>query len=330
MALLGGIVRSIVAWQATRMTSTYERPAEWTAALSRVVTLTNDKGGVGKTSLTANLAGQIAAAGYRVLAIDLNRQANLADDLGYRGQADVDDDGAGLRDALMNRTPVNPIGGARDNLDVVPGGTKLSMLTAFVLTELQTRGRGVYAALAEALAPVAGDYDLVLIDTPPENITLGDLALGAAKWALMPTKSDGGGLVGMKLTAERFTAAREINPSIGLLGVVLFATGTTAKAIHAEVRSEVSAAFGGLSPMFQAVIRHSERVARDCRRLGKLAHELEVEAAAQPAWWQALRSGDRRPRLSGTTASVSADYRRVATELLDHLQTVEQAAGAPT
>lgn len=310
------------------MVSTFQRPEEWSSALSRVVAMINDKGGVGKTTTTANLGGQIAAAEYRVLMVDLNRQANLADDLGYRGEPGVDDDGAGLVTSLMNGTVLTPVASVRPNLDVVPGGTKLSMLTAFVLTELQQRGRVVYASLAAALAPIAEQYDLILIDTPPENVMLGDLALGAARWALMPTKSDHGGLVGMRLTAERFHAAREINPEIGLLGVILFGTLSSARAIHAEVRAEVAASFGGASPMFEATIRHSERVARDCRKLGRLAHELEVDAASQPAWWEALRSGERRARISGTTASVSADYRALARELLQVLAAGEAAAVA--
>src|SRR3954449_11382891 len=48
-------------------------------ALGRVIAIVNDKGGVGKTSIAANLAGQFAGAGYRCLLVDLNRQANLAD-----------------------------------------------------------------------------------------------------------------------------------------------------------------------------------------------------------------------------------------------------------
>src|SRR4051812_2454344 len=66
-----------------------------TVSLSRVIAMVNDKGGVGKTSLVANLAGQLAASGYRCLLTDLNRQANLADDLGYRDD-ERDDQGAGL------------------------------------------------------------------------------------------------------------------------------------------------------------------------------------------------------------------------------------------
>lgn len=297
---------------------------EWNEALARVVAIINDKGGVGKTSTVANLAGQLALAGYRVLVIDLNRQANLADDLGYRNRPGVDDQGVGLVMALTMGTALTPVEGVRPNLDLVPGGTKLAMLTAFVLSEMQQRGRSVYAALAAALAPVAGGYDLVLIDTPPENTVLGDLALACARWAILPTKSDPGGLIGMQLTAERFEAARELNPYLRLLGVVLFATLSGARIIHREVRKEVATAFGGASPLFDATIRHSERVARDCRKRGLLAHELEPMAPeAQEALREAMASGARRrPPIS---QSVSADYAALAAELLQVLAAGEAA-----
>ncbi len=299
-------------------------------ALERVIALINDKGGVGKTSLTANLGGQLAAAGYNVLLVDLNRQANLADDFGYRNRDGVDDQGAGFLSSLLAGTPLAPVVGVRPNLHVVPGGIRLEDLTPLMLSRFQNKGRAAFLALADALVPIAGNYDVILLDTPPENVTLGDLALGAARWVLMPTKSDSGGLVGMQLVARRFTLAREINPGIGLLGVVLFATGTGATAIHAEVRRDVTASFGGQSPVFSATIRHSERVGRDCRKLGKLAHELEVAAAAQPAWWESLRRGEKTLRISRTAASVSGDYKHLAAEVLEVLQTAEQDAQAVT
>lgn len=289
-----------------------------------MVSLINDKGGVGKTSLTSNLGGQLAAAGYQVLLVDLNRQANLADDLGYR-DSDVDDQGAGLVAAVMGGHAVRPVTGVRPNLHVVPGGIQLADLTPVLLSRFQSQGRRAFLGLAASLEPVAADYDLILIDTPPENVTLGDLALGASRWVLMPTKSDSGGLVGMKLVAQRFALTREINPDIGLLGVVLFATGRGASAIQSEVRRDVAAAFGGQSPVLTSVVRHSERVGRDSRKLGRLAHELEVAAAAQPAWWESLRKGERTPRISATAASVSADYRELAAEVLQVLSAAEDA-----
>lgn len=299
------------------------------ASLSRVITMTNDKGGVGKTTLTTNLLGQYAAAGYRVLGVDLNRQANMSDDLGYRGSA-IDDQGENLYEAIRRpgRVPLQAHQ-VRDGLFVVPGGTELTGLTSLVTTRMQDQGADAYLGLAAALAPIGADYDLVIIDSPPENIVLVDLALAAARWVIMPTKSDTGGVVGMKLVAERFAKAKQINPGLSLLGVVLFGTLSNATAIHEEVRADVRAAFGGHDPMLTATIRHSERVARNMRRQGKLSHELELDAAQQPAFWQALREG-RKPeqRHSAATGRVSEDFRNVALEVLDIINAVEAPAPA--
>jgi cellulose biosynthesis protein BcsQ len=295
-------------------------------ALARVIAMVNDKGGVGKTSLVANLAGQLAAADYRCLVVDLNRQANLADDLGYRDDDD-DDQGAGLVLSILTERPVVPVEDVRPGLDVVPGGARLADLVPLMVGRLQERGRAAFDVLAEVLAPVAADYDVVFVDCPPESTILTDLALTAARWVVMPTKSDVGGLVGMRLVAERFAVARERNPGLRLLGAVLFATGTRSRRVHAEVRGAVERAFGGHSPLFSTAVRHAERSAQDARRLGKLAHELEAEVAAQPAWWASLRDGTAAaPRLSAAAAGVAEDYRDLGVELLTLLRAAEESA----
>lgn len=308
----------------------HEQSIDRDAALARTIAIINEKGGVGKTSIAANLAGQFAASGYRVLLTDLNRQANLADDLGFRGTA-LDDHGQSLVSALQSGIPPVPAREVRPNLDIICGGGQLEDLTPLLISRLGSRlDRGVFRVLGDVLAPVAGDYDLVLIDCPPESTVLTDLAQCAAKWVLMPTKSDAGGLMGMGLVAERFQLNREINPQLGLLGVVLFATGSASKAIHAEVGRRVAEAFGGTSPLFTARIRHAERTAQDARRLGRLAHELEADLQEQPAWWEALRNPDgpgkkKGPRVSPTAASVAGDYRDLAVEVLTVLREAEQA-----
>lgn len=294
------------------------------AALSRVVAVVNDKGGVGKTSLAANLGGQFAAAGYRCLLVDLNRQANLSDDLGYRDSPD-DDQGAGLLAAVIGGTPVRPLRDVRPQLDVVCGGARLEDLTPVMVSRLQHHGREAFTVLGDVLAPVGGDYEIVFIDCPPESTILSDLALAAARWVLMPTKTDVGGLVGIGLVAERFVLAREINPQLGLLGVVLFGTGSRSRAIHAEANAAIDRAFGDDSPRFRTTIRHAERTAQDARRLGKLAHELEIEVAHQPVWWESLRAGTRTPRVAATAANVAGDYRALGVEILTALQAAEEA-----
>lgn len=293
-------------------------------ALFRVISIVNDKGGVGKTSIAANLGGLFAGAGYRTLLIDLNRQANLADDLGYRG-SDADDQGAGLLACVMAGTPLAPVTAVRPNLDVVCGGDRLEDLNPVMVSRLQHHGRRSFRVLGDVLAPIAPDYELVFIDCPPESTVLSDLALAAARWVMMPTKSDYGGLVGMQLVADRFELAKEINARLGLLGVVLFATGSRSHLIHGEAHAAVDEAFGDTSPWFTTRIRHAERTAQDARRLGKLAHELEVEAEAQPAWYEALQFDHREPRISPTAASVAGDYRALGMEVLSALQTAEEA-----
>ena len=88
-----------------------------------VLMLTTAKGGVGKSLLSSNLAALAAAGGWRVLAVDLDEQGNLALDLGY---ADRSDQGANLMDAIQQRDTLRPVEGVRERLDVVPGGHHLA------------------------------------------------------------------------------------------------------------------------------------------------------------------------------------------------------------
>lgn len=269
----------------------------------------NDKGGVGKTTLSTNVAGQLAAAHQHVLLIDANRQANCAEDLGYRGREGVDDQGRGLLMALMGRESLQPARDIRPNLDVVPGGTALADLTPVLTSRLQVDGHSAFLALAEALAPIADDYDVIIIDSPPENVVVEDLVLATTRWAIMPTKSDRAGLIGMQLTAERFVRAREVNPTLELLGVVLFGTLSSGTRIRQRVRDQVAAAFGG-QPMLDTAIRSSEKLAQEARERGLLAHELQTAALAGVS--------------SETARGVASDYYALTEEILTLLGAAEQ------
>ncbi|KAB2337899.1 ParA family protein [Actinomadura rudentiformis] len=295
-------------------------------ALRRVVAAINEKGGVGKTSITANLAGQVAATGRRTLAIDLNRQGNLSRDFGIR-RTPQDDQGAALRSAIVEGTALQVAADVRPNLDVAVGGSKLEDLT-LTITMLLTRGdfHEAYLKLAAAIAPIAHEYQLIVIDCPPESPVLDNLALAAARWVMIPTKSDDGSLDGMELVAQRFQQMRQINPTMQLLGAVLFATGTNAKAIHGKVRKSVADLFGGedKSPLFQQHIRHAERVAVDCREMGMLVHELKDFAEQQPNYWTAKRSGLNPRPMSAALDGLATDYLNLAKELLMVIAQSEQ------
>jgi cellulose biosynthesis protein BcsQ len=297
------------------------------APLRRTIAVINGKGGVGKTSVTANLAGLLAGAGYRILAVDLDPQGNLGADLGYLG-AGLGDDGAALHAAVVTATRPVPLPQVRPNLDIVPGGPQLYDLAAVLQSRRQT-GRGGVDQLAAALAALAGDYELTLLDCPPGSDVLQEGALYAARWALVPTKTDDASRAGLREVARRFTAAREANPDLALLGVVLFGVGRSATRVTAQARQALEADLGGVAPVLEATIRHVEAAAVDARGRGQLVHELERDVLAAPRWYERLRHPAREQpeALAGSAGGLAGDYQALADEILTRLTAVEEQEG---
>lgn len=293
-------------------------------SLDRVVAVANGKGGVGKTSVATNLAGLAAAGGFRVLFIDLDPQGNAGEDLGYTG-AGTGDEGAGLVTALAGGGALQlSISQVRTNLDVISGGGVLDDLAGILLSR-HSRGTAVADVLAKPLAVFLDDreYDLVVIDCPPGEPNLQLLALGAAKWLIIPTRGDAASLKGMARIAERLVQAREYNPTLELLGVVLFDIATSATRMRREISSEIEQALGGVAPLFSSAIRHSV-AGLDSRKLGLLVHEHAAQAVDEP-FWQALREG-RRPKSVGTAPTLAADYGVLAQEILTRINQLEETA----
>ncbi|ACM40276.1 replication protein A (plasmid) [Allorhizobium ampelinum S4] len=151
----------------------------------QVIAVVNFKGGSGKTTTAAHLAQFLALSGHRVLAVDLDPQASLSAIHGFQPEFDVhenetiygairyDDQRRPLRD-IIRKTNF-------PNLDLVPGNLELMEFehdTPRILAQGQGRdyGRIFFARLDEALTSVADDYDIVLIDCPPQ---LGFLTMSA-------------------------------------------------------------------------------------------------------------------------------------------------------
>lgn len=290
-------------------------------ALQRVVTLGNDKGGVFKTSCAANLSELYANAGYSVLAVDFDPQGNLGEDLGYTSASD---NGASLRDALITGTQLHPVENVRPGLDVAAGGEGTYEAEGH-LAQMVRDGQEEAAktALARALAPIAGDYDLILIDSPPKIRLLQELALAASRWLLIPTKTDDSSRKGLQLMGARYQEALEFNPSLSLLGVILVGVGSRSRRIQDRARQAIADDFDDPGQILTATIRHVEAAAVDARRRGEVARELEqvvaAEAASKP-WYEALRNKDTAgPRLAASAGSLAEDYQHLAEEILDRI-----------
>lgn len=276
------------------------------AALSRVIVFLNDKGGVFKTSIVANVGGLLAAAGYRVLLIDLDPQGNLATDLGYTEQSDQ---GEGLFMALRHnsKTPLSPLAGIRENLSVLPGGPNLTDLAKLLELDQSSNRRDANLALAEKLAPIAGDYDFIFVDTPPKVLPLQSIALGAARWLVIPTKPDSASTEGLSHVTDLFTQAVGYNQDLEFLGVELVGISTSATAIRREARGKLVDAFGSESFIFDSIIRTAEKPAYMSREHGRLVHEMEASSAAKDM----------------TASGLASDYQALAVEIAARISDAE-------
>jgi chromosome partitioning protein len=304
-----------------------------TDVMARVIAIVNGKGGAGKTSITANIAGQFARGGFRVLAIDLDLSGNLGLDLGYTGR-DGDDGGRAIIDSVWSDSPLALITGVRPGLDVIAGGRHLEMLTAlsFSPTAGEMNGGGVTGAFAARLAEIAENYDVIVLDCAPGNPVLQDIALACARYILIPTKTDAGGWDGLRGVGPRVARARETNPQLTYLGAVLFAHSVSAKRVLRNTRYRLEEVADRV-PLFDSYIRHSETAAHDCRTRGQLAHELAVDATKNRSdRLQALR--DRGAAGAAVTAlpqslsesadNLAGDYEQLAREILQRINAHEQ------
>ncbi len=181
----------------------------------RIIAITNQKGGVGKTTTAINLGATLASMSFRVLIVDLDPQGNASTGLGIEPAArakttyDLLLDAAALADVAV---PTNV-----NNLSIAPATTDLSSTDV----ELSQRDNRVFL-LKEALQVEQSNYDYVLIDCPPSLSLLTVNALVAAHTVLVPLQAEFFALEGLSQLMLTIREVRETaNPSLRIEGVVL-------------------------------------------------------------------------------------------------------------
>ncbi len=297
--------------------------------LDNVLLVTNGKGGVGKTSLVANLAGLAAKAGWSVLAVDLDPQGNLARDLGY---LDRSDGGQSLLAAVLLDQElsvlegVRPLGAARGagrsdagRLDVVAGGPQVARLSDQLGIDVARSGPAGYGCLSEVIGALAPAYDLVLCDLPPGDGAIGRAALRMGRFVLVPTPPDDAGIDGLGRVFAELQLASADNPGLEVLGVVLTLVVSGASAVERRARADLEVLLGDQVTVFERTIRFAQAAAVACRGSGLLADEYAARAASATPWYRARAEGQPVERYSSAASGLAEDYRLLADEVLVEL-----------
>jgi len=218
--------------------------------MTRIVSLANQKGGVGKTTTAINLSASLAACERSVLLVDLDPQANATSGVGFSKTDDksiyaVLTDGMKIRE-IIHQTELPGFHIAPSSVDLV--GAELELSDAI--------GREFY--LRKALAEINGEYDYVLIDSPPSLGLLTINGLTAASSVLVPMQCEYFAIEGVAQLLGTIDRVRDmLNPSLDIEGIALTMYDDRMN-LSKQVAEEVRTHFG--EKLYKTIIPRNVRL----------------------------------------------------------------------
>ncbi|CAK1226671.1 AAA family ATPase [Fructobacillus evanidus] len=200
--------------------------------MAKIIALANQKGGVGKTTTSINLGAALAKAGKKVLLVDADPQGNATSGVGV-DKSELEKD---VYEVLINGVAAQEAIVKADTLDILPTTIQLSE-SEVQLVDLPRRE----FRLKDALAPLADQYDYILIDNPPSLGLLTINSFTAADAVLIPVQTEFYALEGLGQLLNTIELVRQgLNPDLEMAGILLtmFDTRTNlAKQVSEQVRT---------------------------------------------------------------------------------------------
>ncbi len=220
--------------------------------MGKIVAVTNQKGGVGKTTSCVNLAAYLVSAGKRVLLIDIDPQGNACSSVGV----EINKEQKSIYEVLLGEAPVRDAiyPSVMKGLDVIPSTVDLSEAEVD-LVYIDNREK----VLKEALATVKNEYDYIFIDCPPSLGLLTVNVLTATDSIIIPIQCEYFALVGLSQLMNTVRLVKmQLNPNIEIEGVLLTMKDNRSNLVS-QVSEEIKKYFG--AKVYETYIPRNIRLA---------------------------------------------------------------------
>jgi chromosome partitioning protein len=263
----------------------------WDVSKARIISFLNQKGGVGKTTTTVNIAAGLADKGKKILVIDLDPQTHLGLHFG------VEETATSVYDLLMDEsvTLEQTVVKARKRIDIVTSEVDLAAAESELATHVSR-----HDLLSSKLQPVIEKYDLIMIDCPPSLGLLTINALAASKELIVPMQAHFLALQGVSRLFETVSIlVGGLNPDLQVTGVVL--------CMHERHTNLAREVVSDLEDFFEAS-RDQDVPWRNCSILDPPIRR-NVKLAEAPSFGQTIF--DYEPRCAGAN-----DYRKLVESIL--------------